>query len=198
MAEKVLHESIITTMELIELHKQYETIIRNEFEFYFKHLNFYITLFTTLIGLTVTGMLAFKGNDSFLLLLLAIGPLLIILTSKVAIKNIECYYRRAMEAIITVINLNAMLGYCKKPELEKGINAPIFFSETGGFLTQSNTPKIIAIIKEAETRTCTSEELLEKLVSNGDIVTFAKNLFTLFVIAAILLIALTVFYFIFL
>jgi hypothetical protein len=81
-------------------------------------------------------------------------------------------------------------------QLEKGLNMPTYISESGGFLTQYHSKKIFRILDEAKKNNCNSEFILEELVREGDTLVFAKNLFKMFVIAAYLLIGITLVYFI--
>ena len=101
--------SALTRDDVLKMHTHYNGLIAKELEFCFKYLNFYIGLLSALVAATLTGLLQFTLPHPRGLLLL-LGPLLVIVLAVVGYKTVRVFYRRYMEAWITSLNVDEMLG----------------------------------------------------------------------------------------
>jgi hypothetical protein len=46
--------------ELFDLYKHYESVIKDQLDFFYKYLNFYVGLLSAILAGTLTGLLSFK------------------------------------------------------------------------------------------------------------------------------------------
>ncbi|SRR5258708_439789 len=173
--------------ELFALHNHYESIVKDELDFFFKYKNFYISILSALLAGTLTGLLSLKPPSpaGFILLL---GPGLIGCLSFIGYKNIKVYYRRYAEAWITVVNIKAMLGLKRSTVLSPGILPPVYHSvHGGGFITQYKRKEIQEIFDRAEKEGATAEELVKRLIKKGASLKFAKYTLIGFALSAAIL-----------
>ena len=176
----------IAKEELFKLHDHYASVIKDELDFFFKYLNFYIGIISALFAGTITGLLSLKGFNTFRETLI-IGPVLIVLLAIIGWQNVKVYYRRFLEALITTINIKTMLGFNKRPILSPGLYEPLFRTKFGGFITQFNRPSIKKILVQAEQEGWSAEDVFEKLLKNGDTLQLVLVIFILFGLGAIFL-----------
>jgi hypothetical protein len=177
----------IDRSELLNLYSHYESVIKDELDFFFKYLNFYIGLCSALLAATLTGMLSLKVAYP-LAYILDSGPILIISLSFLGYKNVRVYYRRFLEALITTFNIKRMLGLDGNVHLKKNIQPPIFVSKYGGgFITKFNREKIRNILEDSEKKGLCAEDVFDKLLRKGDTLGYAKYIFILFALVAIVL-----------
>jgi hypothetical protein len=180
--------------EIFSLHEHYESVITEQLSFCFRYLNFYIALLSAMIAATITGLLKVEGGE-LLGLTLLIGPILVIFLAKVGYKTIEVFYRRFIEAWITVLNIEEMLGLKGAINLEKGLNEPLFKSQTdGGFISQFERPVIQKILENAKEKSLSSEEVLEEVVKVGDTLQYAKKTFIAFGFSGVIFFLVIIFY----
>lgn len=183
------NKSQINREELINLHFHYESVTKDELDFFFKYSNFYIGLLSALLTATITGLLSYKSpHHQYAQYILLLGPVLIISLSYIGYRNVRVYYRRFLEAVVTILNIKKMLGYDVKPNIENGIFKHHFPSKFGGgFITQFNRPNIREVIDKAKSENWFAEDLLEKLLEKGDTLRFVNITFLGFRIAALIL-----------
>jgi hypothetical protein len=180
----------IGVKELVDLHKHYETIIRSELDFCHKYLNFYVILFTTLLGGTIAGLVTKPPVP--LRYMLMMGPGLILFFSFIGYKTVSVFYRRYIEAWITSLNVRAMLGLNGNEKLASGIGQPLYRSEiNGGFIADWDNEDITAIRKEAVNR-CSAEKIAKKIVEKGQTLRHARWIFVFFGLAGLALLAIVV------
>jgi len=143
-----------------------------------------------MVAATLAGFVSLKeslvGNIRYVLTL---GPFLIISLSILAYYFIRVYYRRFLEAIVTLINLKSMLKYTEKAKLAKNIKVPIKFPSRfgGGFITQFDRKETRAILEEGLKNNWSAEDVLEKLLKEGDTLRYAKLTLMLYIVAALVL-----------
>jgi hypothetical protein len=77
--------------ELIGLHKHYESVAKHQLEFFFKYLNFYVVLFSGIIGGSIAGLLKISLDDGtgvqrthHVAVILALGSLVVLPLARVA------------------------------------------------------------------------------------------------------------------
>jgi len=180
--------NIITKEPLVDLYKYYESINRSELEFFFKYFNFYIGLLSALLAGTLTGFLSFKKEINSYEAVLLLGPVLIILLSYLSYRIISVYYRRSLEAWVTVYNIKNMLGYVGETSFEKDISPPIFTNIANkSFIVQFYRKNTSQIFDDGKKNNWTADEVLSKLVSAGDTLKYAKYTLAIFSIAGLIL-----------
>lgn len=191
--EQPLHEQLplvrttIDRKELFDLHNHYESVVKDELDFFFKYLNFYIGMLSALLAGTLTGLLSLKAPGALKYTLL-LGPLLIIFLAFIGYQNVRVYYRRFLEALVTIFNIKNMLGLRKSPILSSDLLPPIFPSRYGGgFITQFNRPIVKKILDLSEQEGASAEDILEELLVHGDTLKHAKYTFVSFCISAVIL-----------
>jgi hypothetical protein len=174
--------------ELVDLHKHYEGIIRNELDFCHKYLNFYIVLFTTVLGATITGLVNLKPPYSpYVRWSLVLGPVLVFLLSFVGYRTVRVFYRRQVEAWITSLNVRAMLRLNGNERLASGIGQPLYRSKiNGGFIADWDNEEISEIRRQAVNR-CSAEDVVRKVAEKGHTLWYAKVIFIAFRVFAVLL-----------
>ena len=174
--------------ELFNLHHHYDSVVKDELDFFFKYMNFYTGILSALIAGTLTGLLSLKPLSSLGLILL-LGPGLVFSISYIGYKNVKVYYRRYLEAWVTVINIKTMLGLRKAAVHSPDILPPAYPSRHGGgFITQFKRIPIQKLFDKLEADRATAEVVLEKLLLHGDTLKFAKYTFRVFIIGAFILV----------
>lgn len=179
---------LLQRKELFDLHHHYESVVKDELDFFFKYMNFYTGMLSALIAGTLTGLLSLKPLSSLGLILL-LGPGLVFFISYIGYKNVKVYYRRYAEAWITVINIKTMLGLRKTTNLSADLLPPAYPSRHGGgFITQFKRPPIQKLFDKLEKDGASAEVMLEKLLLHGDTLKFAKYTFRIFCTGAVILV----------
>ena len=91
------------------------------------------------------------------------------------------FYRRFVEAWVTEINLQSMLGeHLQEPD---SIGQPLVRSKSGGWIAKFERPPVEKAIRSA----ANAESLLVDVTRLGDTRQYAMRTFTVFVVIAILL-----------
>lgn len=179
---------------VINLYALYNGLIRDELNFFLQSFHFYISLLSAILAGTLTGLLSIDIKDMRGLVLL-VGPVLIILLSRIGYNNAGAFYRRFTEAWIAKLNLEAMLSLPQESLLEPGIRPPVYKSSQGGFIPQIEWPQLKRIFEDAEKKAWSAEQLTDRLVRVGTTLADAKWTFTLFSIAGMALaVAIVVFF----
>lgn len=181
-------DSPIQREELFNLHHHYESVVKDELDFFFKYMNFYTGILSALIAGTLTGLLSLKPLSSLGLILL-LGPGLVFSISYIGYRNVRVYYRRYTEAWVTVINIKTMLGLRKMAVRPTGIFPPTYASRHGGgFITQFKRRPIQKLFDQLEKEGASAEVVVEKLLLHGDTLKFAKYTFRIFFMGAVILV----------
>ena len=179
--------SPIDSDELLELYKHYEGVIKEQLDFCFKYLNFYIGLLSALTAATIAGLID-QDTTSHFRTTLVVGPLLILLLSFIGYKTVRVFYRRYLEAWVTSLNIEAMLGLKEPITFKEGHRLPLFPSKYGGgFITQFERKAIKAVLKRAVMNGWSAEKVLEETLKRGDTLLYARAVFLGFSIAAVAL-----------
>jgi hypothetical protein len=112
---------------------------------------------------------------------------------------VEVFYRRFIEAWITTINVETMLGWRqdialpggrpKSSRYEAGLRSPPFKSKNGGFIAEFERPAIEEELKKAQVGEWDAEALLVQVVRRGDTLRYAKAILSGFAVVAVFLAA---------
>lgn len=182
-------DKVIERQELLSLYAHYESVIKDELDLFFKYFNFYIGLFSALLAGTITGLLSIKESSHKVVeYILLLGPVLIIIMTFIAYYFIRVYYRRFLEALVTAINIKAMLGYNKVSIFANDILAPLFPSQYGGgFITQFNRVETRQILTEGIANGWPAEQVLDKLLAKGDTIRYARLTLGAYFLASVIL-----------
>jgi hypothetical protein len=187
--------------ELFELLKHYEAAAKDEREFFFQYLNFCTGLFSVILGVTLTGLLGLSeaSLNPLLKLSLLIGPILTIVLSYAGYDMLEVCFRRFLQAWVTAINIRAMLGIAMlgfkgRINLDEGIRQPVYRGKyDNGFIAQFEVKDVpsLKVLSEAALSDApeesVSEEVLKKLLEDGDQLRMARTIFMAFGVAALIL-----------
>src|SRR4029453_15456501 len=95
--------------ELNDLRKEYREYSQRSLDKCFSYLNFYIGLLAALLAATLTGLLQVQPGDPRALLLLT-GPAAAVVLARLGYQSFRVFNRRYVEAWVTEINLQGMLG----------------------------------------------------------------------------------------
>ena len=98
-----------TRAELNDLRKEYREHSQKSLDKCFSYLNFYVGLLAALLAATLTGLLQVPPGDARAWLLLT-GPAAALALGLLGYKTFVVFYRRFVEAWVTEINLQLMLG----------------------------------------------------------------------------------------
>jgi hypothetical protein len=177
----------LTRDDLFKLHQHYNGLVREELEFCFKYFNFYIGLLSALVAATITGFFQFALTSQRGLLLF-IGPVLVVVLAVVGYNMVRVFYRRYIEAWITSLNIDAMLGLRAVPELGLEVKEPLFKSQFNeGFITEFNRPQARCLLELAKREHWSAEKLLDSVLQTGDTLRFARWTFSMFAGAALVI-----------
>ena len=191
-----LGQATITRNELFELHKHYEAAAKEERDFFFRYLNFYVGLLSAILAASVTGLLSLSKSslnpplELSLLIGLLIGPILTVILSHVGFRFLEVCSRRHSQAWVTAINIRTMLGLNDRIIVSEGIHPPLYKGEyDNGFIAQyeSKHAQSLQVLEKGAERGWSSEKVLSELLEGGDQLMMAKRTFRAFKIAGITL-----------
>ncbi len=182
--------------DFIDLYKHYWSVLHAELGFCHQYLNFYCGLLSAILAATLAGLLSlkFRGLDELTLLL---GPILIGVLAYNGYKTVKVFYIRFVEAWVTTLNLESMLGirYSHQPS-----DKPRYVSRYESFIPTIEDPRIMKILegKEQEKKkkggvaqAKTAEQVTEELSESrkGTTLRDAKFTFYTFGVAAVVLAA---------
>jgi hypothetical protein len=173
---------ILTSETLLQLYDHYTSELRSDLEFTYKYLNFYVGLNSAILAATIAGLLRQAEGDKKGLLLL-FGPLVIICLTTIGYRTIRVFYRRFIEAWITLVNIESMLTISSTANLERGIREPRFKSSSGSFIVHSEQAKIQQELRQAEDEGETTEKIIQRVAAKGHTLRLAGLTFLLFAIA---------------
>jgi hypothetical protein len=149
--------------DILALYTLYNGLVKDELSFYLQSFHFYISLLSAILAGTLTGLLSYDNPDLRGLALL-IGPVLIVVLSRIGYNNAGAFYRRFTEAWVAKVNLEAMLRLPQDTLMEPGIQRPVFLSRKGSFIPQIEWPPLKGIFDEAEKNSWSAEQLASRLV----------------------------------
>jgi hypothetical protein len=187
-------QAVVTRTEIFELYKYYEAAAKEERDFFFRYLHFYTGLFSAILAVTLTGLLSLSKSSLnpplklSLLTGLLIGPILIIILDRKGFPMLAICFRRFLQAWVTAINLQAMLGFRGRISLCQGTRQPIYKGEEdSGFIAQfePQNAKSLQILRQAKQGGWSSEKVLNELLEHGDQLGMARTIFRAFEGAAI-------------
>ncbi len=175
----------LTRPELLELHSHYASVVKDELNFCYQYLNFYIGLLSAILAATLAGLLNIHYGDIRGLALL-LGPILTAALALIGYLNVQVFYRRFVEAWVTTINIESMLQMRYATTIERGGFYPRYPTNENGFIPKYELrPKLHEIFETA----AQAETLAQKLVKVGDTLRYARYTFAVFGIVVIVLIA---------
>src|SRR5712691_7685842 len=123
----------ITRSELFALHSHYSSIVKDELNFCYQYLNFYIGLLSAILAATLAGLLNVHYGDIRGLTLL-LGPILTAVLAWIGYLNVQVFYRRFVEAWVTTMNIESMLQIRYATTIELGGFCPRYPTEENGFI----------------------------------------------------------------
>ncbi len=174
----------LTRPELLELHSHYSSVVKDELNFCYQYLNFYIGLLSAILAATLAGLLNVHYGDIRGLALL-LGPMLTAILALIGYLNVQVFYRRFVEAWVTTINIESMLQMRYATTIERGGFCPRYPTKEKGFIPKYELrPKLHEIFEKANQ----GETLAQELVKAGDTLRYARYTFAAFGIAVIVLI----------
>jgi hypothetical protein len=169
-----------TRAELNDLRKEYREYSQKSLDKCFSYLNFYVGLLAALLAATLTGLLQVQPGDARAWLLLT-GLAAALALALLGYKTFLVFYRRFVEAWVTEINLQSMLGeHLQEPDF---MGQPLVPSKSGGWIAKFGRPPVENAIRSA----ANAESLLDDVTRLGDTRHYAMRTFIVFVVIAILL-----------
>jgi hypothetical protein len=177
--------ALLTRTELFTLRAHYYAVAKDELSFYFQYFNFYVGLLSAILAATVAALVQLRFDLPSRGIVLLVGPLLILLLSFVGYRTVRVFYRRYVEAWITTLNVDHMLGLKPAPARDPEVGAPRFASKFGGgFIAEFERKPIREMLDKAEREKWVAEEVLSKVLAAGDTLRFARSTFGCFATSA--------------
>jgi hypothetical protein len=169
-----------TRPELNDLRKEYREYSQKSLDKCFSYLNFYVGLLAALLAATLTGLLQVQPGDARAWLLLT-GPAAALALALLGYQTFVVFYRRFVEAWVTEINFQSMLGeHQQEPD---SVGQPQVRSKSGGWIAKFERPQVENAIRSA----ANAESLLDDVTRLGDTRHYAMRTFIVFVVISILL-----------
>jgi hypothetical protein len=177
---------LLSRSNLFDLHKHYWSVSIDELRFCHQYLNFYSGLLSFILAATLTGLLGIKFGDLRGLALL-IGPLLTVVLAINGYSTVQAFYRRFVEAWVTIINIESMLHirYSTKPIVLDP--RPVYISNENSFIPMYYWPALKDIFDKAKNEEWKAEKVAERLSKIGTTLTNAKITFIAFGLAGLIL-----------
>lgn len=181
--------------ELFILLESYRSEINQQLKFCHDYLHFYITLLSLILGVTVGAIFDLNKLGYPFGLTLILGPIMVIFLAMYGYETIKVFYRRFIEAWITLLNIESMLGLVNYPlKLDEAVKQPLYPSkQDGSFIAQFERPIVRKILDTAEKESWPAEKLLEEVVKEGDTLKYALITLSAFSVVSLILAALVVF-----
>jgi hypothetical protein len=176
----------LTRDDLLTLRTRYDTEQKDNLNFCYQYLNFYTGLLVTILGATIAGILQIQQGRLRDLVLLA-GPIITIILAVLGYSNVKVFYRRFIEAWITIRNIEEMLGDEYAERSGEIARPPLFRSKQGGFVARFERYHIAQIITSAQAKGIKAEDVVELVTEAGDTLSYAKRTFSVFIGASIIL-----------
>lgn len=178
--------NITSLSQLVDLRKRYENEQKDYLNFCYQYLNFYIGLILTILGATIAGIIQAKSGEIRNVVLVS-GPIVAVFLGILGYANVKVFYRRFIEAWMTLCNIEEMLSDEYKRIAINIEHEPLFKSKSGGFITRFERTKIEKIIKIAKEEGLNAEEVVNRITETGDTLFYSRLTFYLFVFISILL-----------
>jgi hypothetical protein len=165
--------------DLNDLRKEQIATIRENLDFSYNYLNFYTGLNSAILAATLAGLLKVDKGDKRALLLIA-GSALVIALSRLGYVTVKVFYRRFVEAWITVLNLERMLKLGSGLEAsDHGFGEPRYPSRYGGFMARYERAPIYGVLRQADDESADAETVVERVTSKGDTLRYCAITFSL-------------------
>lgn len=184
--QEIVVSEALSRQELFSLHAHYESVLREELNLCFQYLNFYTGLLVAILAATFTGLFSLRPGDPRIFALL-IGPILTVILASLGYANVKVFYSRYIQAWVTTINIESMLGVRYNSPLSQGIYAPVYLSKKGGFLPMIERASIESILERAKQEQWTAEKVVAALLRVGDTKRNARNTFIAFILVSTIL-----------
>ncbi len=126
----------LSRQELFDLHRHYESIVKDQLGFCYQYLNFYTGLLSALLAATLVTLLNMK-HGLILELALLLGPAVTGALAVIGYLNVRVFYRRFIEAWVTTVNIESMLHIRYATPINLGKDkkyTPKHATEEGGFI----------------------------------------------------------------
>jgi len=175
----------LTRPELLGLHSHYSSVVKDELNFCYQYLNFYMGLLSAILAATLAGLLNVHYGDIRGLTLL-LGPILTAVLARIGYLHVQVFYRRFVEAWVTTINIESMLQMRYATTIERGGFCPRYPTKENGFIPKYELRPELNETFETATQ---AETLAQRLVKRGDTLKYARYTFAAFGIVVIVLIA---------
>lgn len=177
--------------DMLELYKLFDSSVKNELDFFFRYFHFYVGLLSAILAVNITGLLNITSGDPRGLVLL-IGPVLILLLSRIGYDNVQAFYRRFTEAWVTKLNVESMLNLRSGDLTKQRIQYQADASRGGGFIPQIEWRPLKEMFVQAEKEKWSAEKLASRLAEVGTTLSNTKRTFILFGSAGVVLAIITV------
>jgi hypothetical protein len=128
-------EENLDRAELLTLHEHYANEIRTSLDLAHRNLSFYVGLLSAILAAVLAGLLKAGAGDRRVLLLL-IGLGLAIWLAEVGYSTINVFYHRFINAYLTLLNVESMLGFGDSDWVDSEVGRPYIRSRYGGFIAQ--------------------------------------------------------------
>ncbi len=168
----------LSRQELFDLHRHYESVVKDQLGFCYQYLNFYTGLLSALLAATLVALLNMR-HGLILELALLLGPGVTGALAVIGYLNVRVFYRRFIEAWVTTVNIESMLHirYATPVDLGKDKQyIPKHATEEGGFIATFEREPVKSILKEKKK----AEEVLAETVKTGDTLRYAQWTFFVF------------------
>ncbi len=176
----------LSRTELFQLHDHYSKVLKDELDFCFRYLHFYIGLLSAILAATLTGLFKFELSMPTGLAFL-LSPVLMVGLAWLGYKTVEVFYRRHIEAWITTLNIETMLGLRQEVPPSESFNPPPFVSNHDhGFIVEFERQDVRDLLNEAIDRKEGAEKLLPKILKTGVTLRHALYMFIMFGVAALI------------
>jgi hypothetical protein len=188
------HEAL--KLQALKLHEHYSNSVKSELDFFFRYFNFYVGLLSALLAASITGFFQFRPEMPRALILL-IGPAFVLVLAFVGWRTCKVFYQRFLEAWITALNLQEMLGFTRGPRYGDGLREPsIKGKTTDSFVAEFEiTGGVRRVVERARIQGCAAEEVLKQALLAGETLRLAKLTFVMFGGAALVAaVTLTIYY----
>lgn len=182
--------AIIST--LVELRNRYETEQKDYLKISYQYFNFYTGFIIAILGVTIITIVQATPGQIRNIVMIS-GPILAILLSVLGFATVKVFYRRFIEAWVTLRNIEEMLGNEQEMIMKQINRKPLFQSKHGGFIARFERSQIEEIIRDSQSKGQLAEEVVERITETGDVLSYLKKTFIIFIVISILLIIAVVF-----
>jgi len=169
----------LSRQELFDLHRHYESVVKDQLAFCYQYLNFYTGLLSALLAATLVALLNMR-HGLILALALLLGPGVTGALAVLGYLNVRVFYRRFIEAWVTTMNIESMLHLRYAIPVDLGKDKQYIpkhpTKEEGGFIATFEREPVKSILKEKKY----AEDVLAETVKTGDTLRYARWTFFVF------------------